>query len=85
MVQLLTFLSLALTAEELKQDLEETARFNGGKLEQLIMLFCKQTKLRYNKLTVVGPDCTEVGTAERFGISEGKETEIKALTLSNVI
>ena len=37
--------------EELKQDLEEVARFNGSKLEQLIMLFCKQTKLRYNKLT----------------------------------
>ena len=39
------------TAEELKQDLDEVARFNGSKLEQLIMLFCKQTKLRYNKLT----------------------------------
>lgn len=38
-------------AEDLKQDLEEVARFNGSKLEQLIMLFCKQTKLRYNKLT----------------------------------
>ena len=38
-------------AEELKQDLEEVARFNGSRLEQLIMLFCKQTKLRYNKLT----------------------------------
>nr|WP_301869592.1 helix-turn-helix transcriptional regulator [Bacteroides caecimuris] len=38
-------------AEKLKQDLEEVARFNGSKLEQLIMLFCKQTKLRYNKLT----------------------------------
>ncbi len=38
-------------AEELKQDLEEVAYFNGSKLEQLIMLFCKQTKLRYNKLT----------------------------------
>ena len=38
-------------AEELKHDLEEVAQFNGSKLEQLIMLFCKQTKLRYNKLT----------------------------------
>lgn len=38
-------------AEKLRQDLEEIARFNGSKLEQLIMLFCKQTKLRYNKLT----------------------------------
>ena len=38
-------------AEELKQNLEEVARFKGSKLEQLIMVFCKQTKLRYNKLT----------------------------------
>ena len=38
-------------AEELKQDLDEVAHFNGSKLEQLIMLFCKQTKLRYKKLT----------------------------------
>ena len=38
-------------AEELKRDLEEVAQFNGSKLEQLIMLFCKQTKLCYNKLT----------------------------------
>ena len=38
-------------AEELKQDLEEVARFKGSKLEQLIMVFCKQTKLHYNKLT----------------------------------
>ena len=36
-------------AEELKQDLEEVARFKGSKLEQLIMVFCKQTKLRYNR------------------------------------
>lgn len=39
------------TVRELKRDLEEVAQFNGSKLEQLIMLFCKQTKLRYNKLT----------------------------------
>ena len=38
-------------AKELKQNLEEVASFKGSKLEQLIMLFCKQTKLRYNKLT----------------------------------
>ena len=38
-------------AEKLKQDLEEVARFYGSTLELLIMLFCKQTKLRYNKLT----------------------------------
>ena len=37
--------------EELKQDLEEVANFKGSRTEQLIMLFCKQTKLRYNKLT----------------------------------
>ena len=38
-------------AEELKQDLEEVAQFKGGRLDQLTMIFCKQTKLRYNKLT----------------------------------
>ena len=38
-------------AEELKQDLEEVAQFNGSRLEKLTMVFCKQTKLRYNKLT----------------------------------
>lgn len=37
--------------EDLKQDLEEVANFKGSRAEQLIMLFCKQTKLRYNKLT----------------------------------
>ena len=41
----------ASVTEELKQDLEEVAKFKGSRLEQLIMLFCKQTKLRYNKLT----------------------------------
>ena len=38
-------------AEDLKQDLEEVAQFNGSRLEKLTMVFCKQTKLRYNKLT----------------------------------
>ena len=38
-------------AEELKQDLEEVAQFKGSRLDQLTMIFCKQTKLRYNKLT----------------------------------
>ena len=38
-------------AEELKQNLGEVARFNGSKLEQLIMLFYKQAKIRYNRLT----------------------------------
>ena len=27
------------------------AQFNGSRLDQLTMIFCKQTKLRYNKLT----------------------------------
>lgn len=38
-------------ADELKRDLEEAANFNGSRLEQLVFLFCKQTKIRYNKLT----------------------------------
>ena len=38
-------------AEEFKQDLEEAANFKGSRLEQLVMIFCKQTKLRYAKLT----------------------------------
>ena len=38
-------------AEELRQDLEEVAAFEGSRAEQLLMVFCKQTKLRYNKLT----------------------------------
>ena len=38
-------------AAELKRDLDEAANFKGSRLEQLIFLFCKQTKLRYNKLT----------------------------------
>ena len=38
-------------AEELKKDLEEVANFEGSRVEQLLMIYCKQTKLRYNKLT----------------------------------
>ncbi len=38
-------------AEELKKDLEEVANFEGSHVEQLLMIYCKQTKLRYNKLT----------------------------------
>ncbi len=30
---------------------EEVAAFEGSRAEQLLMVFCKQTKLRYNKLT----------------------------------
>ena len=38
-------------AEKLKRDLEEVANFEGCRVEQLLMIYCKQTKLRYNKLT----------------------------------
>jgi len=37
--------------DELKRDLEEVAGFKGSRAEQLLMVFCKQTKLRYNRLT----------------------------------
>ncbi len=36
---------------EFKKDLDEVANYKGSRLEQLLMIFCKQTKLRYNKLT----------------------------------
>lgn len=35
---------------DLKRDMEEVANFEGSRLDQLLMIFCKQTKLRYNKL-----------------------------------
>lgn len=35
----------------MKKDLEEVANFEGSRVEQLLMIYCKQTKLRYNKLT----------------------------------
>lgn len=38
-------------AAELKKSLDEIADFKGSRLEQLIMLFCKQTKLKYSRLT----------------------------------
>lgn len=38
-------------AEELKRDLEEVVNFEGSYTEQLLLVFCKQTKLRYNKLS----------------------------------
>ena len=31
--------------------MEEVANFKGSRLERLILLFCKQTKLKYNRLT----------------------------------
>ena len=37
--------------DELKRDIDEAASFKGSRLEQLIFLFCKQPKIRYNKLT----------------------------------
>ena len=37
--------------DELKRDLEEVASFKGSRAEHLLMVFCKQTKLRYTKLT----------------------------------
>ena len=38
-------------AEELKRDLEEMVNFEGSYTEQLLLVFYKQTKLRYNKLS----------------------------------
>ena len=37
-------------AEELKRDLEEVVNFEDSRTEQLLLIFCKQTKLRYNRL-----------------------------------
>lgn len=37
--------------DELKKDMEEVMNFKGSRLEQLIMLFCTQTKIKYHKLT----------------------------------
>ena len=37
--------------DELKRDLEEVANFKGSRAEHLFMVLCKQTKLRYTKLT----------------------------------
>lgn len=38
-------------AEELKRDLEEVVNYEGSHTEQLLLVFCKQTKQRYNKLS----------------------------------
>lgn len=38
-------------AQEIKQDLKEVANFKGSRVEQLILLFCKQTRLKYSRLT----------------------------------
>ena len=37
-------------AEELKQNLEEIMNFNGSRVEKLLLTFCMQTKIKYNKL-----------------------------------
>ena len=37
--------------EKLKGDLEEEPNFEGSRMEPLLMVYCKQTKLRYSKLT----------------------------------
>ena len=37
--------------EELKRDLEEVANYEGNKLNQLLFIFCKQTRINLNKLT----------------------------------
>lgn len=34
----------------MKRDMEEVANFKGSRAEKLIMLFCKQTKLKYSRL-----------------------------------
>ena len=37
-------------ADELKRDLEDVAYFKGSRAEQLLMVFCKQTKLRITSI-----------------------------------
>ena len=37
--------------EEMKQDLEEVASFKGSRLEQWLLIYCKQNHLPYNRLT----------------------------------
>ena len=37
-------------AEELKKDLEEVANFKGSRLEQWLLIYCKQNRLPYNRL-----------------------------------
>ena len=43
--------SIVKEEEELRRIEKEVASFKGSRAEQLLMVFCKQTKLRYNKLT----------------------------------
>ncbi len=64
--------------DELKRDLEEVANFKGSRAEQLLMVFCKQTKLRYTKLTEeekqwLTPDCPKIRTGEKLCAAEGEK------------
>ena len=43
--------------DELKRDLKEAASFKGSKREQALILFCNQTKIKYNKLTEEEKKC----------------------------
>ena len=36
---------------ELKKDLDEVANFKGSRLEQWLLIYCKQNRLPYNRLT----------------------------------
>lgn len=38
-------------AEELKQNFEKVMNFNGNRVEKLLMTFCMQTKIEYDKLS----------------------------------
>lgn len=35
----------------MKKDLEEVANFKGSKMEETVMLYCKQLQIDYRKLT----------------------------------
>lgn len=37
--------------EELKRDMDEILNFKGNRVEQLLFAFCKQTKIKYHKLS----------------------------------
>ena len=38
-------------AAELKKDLDEVANFKGSRLEQWLLIYCKQNRIPYNRLT----------------------------------
>ncbi len=39
------------TVNEIKKDLEEALNFKGSRTEQMLIVFCKQMKIKYDKLT----------------------------------